>query len=80
MVALQKAGRCEEAITQAMHLLRIMPGSAEAHRNMGFIYAAGGRSADAVRHFEQALRLDPNDKAADEGLRRSKAVMERNGS
>ena len=38
-----------------------MPRSAEAHDLIAGIYLKGGRSADALRHLQQALELQPGD-------------------
>ena len=40
--------------------LRLRPGYAEAHNNLGAALAAQGKTADARAQLEQALRFRPN--------------------
>ena len=58
-VALQRAGRIQEAISHYEHSLRLNPNIAEVHNNLGLALAGEGRIQEAITHYEQALRLDP---------------------
>jgi tetratricopeptide (TPR) repeat protein len=40
--------------------LKIRPGWAEAHNNLGIALASQGRIAEALKHFERAVELNPN--------------------
>jgi len=48
--------------------LRIKPDDAEAHNNLGALFAQTGRVAEAKEHYEEALRLDPDDAEAHNNL------------
>jgi cytochrome c-type biogenesis protein CcmH/NrfG len=39
---------------------------------LGLLYESQGRASDAFQEFENALRLDPKNKAAQEGRKRNK--------
>jgi cellulose synthase operon protein C len=47
---------------------RINPQDAGAHNNLGVVYYNKGLYDDAVRHFEQALELDPRMQVAERNL------------
>lgn len=53
------------------------PANSMAHRDLGVIYAARGRNADAVAQFQQAIRLAPNDVNAHYRLARLYRTMGR---
>ncbi|MBN2473632.1 MAG: tetratricopeptide repeat protein [Pirellulales bacterium] len=58
--ALTKLGRPEEARLQYLDLLELKPHSAVAHYNLGnVLLRIPGQLDQAVRHYEQALRIDP---------------------
>jgi len=59
-VALEKAGRMEEAIAPWEQALRIKPDYIEAHYNLGIALGQLGREEDAIGHWEQALRIKPD--------------------
>ena len=59
-VALQKAGRMQEAIAPWEQALRIKPDYAEAHYNLGNALGRAGREQEAIGHWEQALRIKPD--------------------
>ncbi len=44
-----------------------------AHNNLGILYAESGDRAQAVRHFEEAVRLQPSDEAFRANLQRARA-------
>ena len=58
-VALQKAGRFDEAASQLREAIRLEPRHARAHSNLGNVQFAQGRYAEAIRTYDEALRLDP---------------------
>jgi tetratricopeptide (TPR) repeat protein len=58
-VALDEAGRADEALHHLEESLRIAPHSL-AHYNAGNILAAQGRLDEAVVHFREARRRDPD--------------------
>jgi len=57
-MALEEAGRPDEAAALYRHALEIHPGSARAWANLGNAEAAGGREAEAERAYRRALELD----------------------
>jgi len=59
-IALQKAGRDQEAISKLNQALRIKPNFAEAHSHIGAIFLRHGKVSDAILHFEAALQINPN--------------------
>lgn len=59
-VALDKAGRLQEAIVQYEHALRIRSDYAKAHNNLGVALRQTGKIPEAIRHYEQALRINPH--------------------
>jgi tetratricopeptide (TPR) repeat protein len=62
-------GRFDEAIAERREALRLKPGSATVHNNMGATLARiPGRIGDAVPEFEEALRLRPTYAEADNNL------------
>jgi tetratricopeptide (TPR) repeat protein len=63
-------GRLPDAIDQFEAGLRVEPTSAEANNRLGVAYAQMGRSDEATRHFEIALRLNPELSAARANLLR----------
>lgn len=60
-VALEKAGRIEEAAAHYREAIRLEPRHIRAHFNLGNLRFQQGRYAEAIPPFEQALRLDPDD-------------------
>ena len=63
-IALERAGRVQEAMVQYEQALRLNPNLAAAHYNLGVALARMGRVPEAVEHYEQALRLMPDLAAA----------------
>ncbi len=49
-------------------LTRLIPNDAQAHADLGAIYAASGKPAEAERQFRTALSLDPKHASAMTGL------------
>ncbi len=66
--ALTRLGRRKEASAVTRSALSEDPEHQPAHARLGWIGLAGGRHADAVLHFREALRLDPHDDRARHGL------------
>ena len=42
-------------------LVQSAPGNSMAHRDLGIVYAEQDRKQDALREFQMALKLTPND-------------------
>ena len=57
--------------------MRIDPEDTETHNNLGVVYAALGRTAEAVAQFQEALRVDPVNARAAENLRSMQSVIKR---
>jgi tetratricopeptide (TPR) repeat protein len=53
------AGDLNLARTQFEQSIRMDPNRAEAHNNLGVVYLRAGRLAEALPHFEDALRIQP---------------------
>ena len=60
-----------------MEALRISPHDAQSHNNLGVALAEQGRLEEAVVHFTEALRIDPNFKEAQRNLELSQELMEK---
>ena len=63
-IALQRAGRAQEAIEQYEQALRVTPNDAVTHYNLGIGMQRVGRLPEAIRQWEQAVRLSPDMVAA----------------
>jgi Flp pilus assembly protein TadD len=48
--------------------LRLDPQDAQAHLNLGTMYAQGGRNEEAIRELEASLQLNPNSAIAHANL------------
>ncbi len=59
-VALEKAGRLDEAVAQYAEAVRLEPRHAKAHSNLGTARSGQRRYAEAIVAYEEALRLDPS--------------------
>ena len=59
-VALDDAGKTDEAIVHYHEALRLQPGLAEAHTNLGAALAEKGRTEEAIAQYREALRLKPS--------------------
>jgi Flp pilus assembly protein TadD len=58
-IALQSAGRLDEATEQYHIALGFDPKDAKAHYDLAGVLMAQSKVDEALEHFEQALRLDP---------------------
>ena len=65
---LRTLGREAEAVKRYEDALRVDPGLAAAHFNLGCVHLQAGRLPEAVTRFEQALKIDPNYEAAHTSL------------
>lgn len=70
----QEAGKLDEAIAAYRESLRLRPGDALTHNNLGIVLATRGRPVEAAEHFEKAVRGFP---AAYENLGRVLATLGR---
>ncbi len=59
-LALQQAGKFEDAIAHYEQALRIKPDIVEAHNNLGVALEDQRKVLEAIAHFEQALRIKPD--------------------
>jgi protein O-mannosyl-transferase len=55
--------------------VRIRPDYAEVYYNLGIVLENAGRVQEAIRHFEQALRINPGAIEARNKLARLRAVQ-----
>jgi tetratricopeptide (TPR) repeat protein len=60
-VALERAGRVEDAVTHYEQALRIRPDYADAHYNLGVALEQTGKPAEAIGQYERALRIKSGD-------------------
>ena len=60
--ALLDDGNPDGALDEVQSILAASPQEAQAHRLAGDLYRRGGALSEAVRHLEQAVRLDPGDR------------------
>jgi len=58
-IALQKAGRLDEAVEEYHVALGFEPSSAKAHYNLASVLIAQDKIDEAAEHFATALRFDP---------------------
>lgn len=70
-VALNQAGRKNEAIEILETAVRAGSGSAELHNSLGLIYAESNRMDEARDQFNRALQINPNFTPAQNNLRRA---------
>lgn len=61
---LKRERRLDEAIAEFEKLLTIDPALAKAHLELGTLYAATARNAEAIEHLKIAAVNDPNDPGA----------------
>jgi tetratricopeptide (TPR) repeat protein len=56
-----QAGSIEEAITELEKLLATHPEYARAHNDLGVLYYQSGSKEKTLIHYEEAVRLEPNE-------------------
>lgn len=69
---LLQAERLDEAVAVFQLGLELHPNAAQTHTNLANAFALQGNLQQARAHYEQALQLDPNHTAAQDGLDRLK--------
>jgi Flp pilus assembly protein TadD len=55
----------------------LRPDDAQVHFNLGLLEARRGRRAEAIQHFESALRLDPSNTETAAALDEARALPTR---
>ena len=53
-------GKYEEAVVHFTEALRLNPGFANAHNNLGDVLYTQGKNEEAAAHYAEALRLSPD--------------------
>ncbi|MDF1838731.1 MAG: tetratricopeptide repeat protein [Planctomycetota bacterium] len=66
--ALRLLNRRDEAGSAIERLGELSPNDPDVHNSMGWLCLQDGRPTEAMNHFREALRLDPDDGGAREGL------------
>jgi len=59
-LALQSAGRIQEAVGYWEQVLQLNPDYADAHNNLGIVLGQAGKINAAIDHFQQAVRINPD--------------------
>jgi len=67
-VAYFAVGQLDDCEQQLQYVLRIAPSSPRAHSHLGTLRARQGKNMEAAGEFRTALKLDPNDLEAAQGL------------
>lgn len=74
---LHKAGRLEQAASAYREALAVDPSAPDVHNDLGAVLATLGRMEEAVRHFGEAVRLNPGDAGARENYARARQMLEK---
>ena len=77
--ALSAAGRFEQAEIAFRRCISLAPTLAGAHTGLGIVLAETHRLADAINEFRAAVRLQPNDRAALDDLKKAEAMTQGQG-
>jgi tetratricopeptide (TPR) repeat protein len=77
--ALSATGQFDKAEAVFRRCIALAPDVASAHTGLGIVLAETRRLAAAAEEFRSALRLQPDDPAALENLRRAESMMETEG-
>jgi Flp pilus assembly protein TadD len=72
-------GRYAEAVGEFGEALRLDPGAADVHNNLGGVLAEAGRLPEARAQFEEALRLKPDYAEARDNLERVRSLERAGG-
>ena len=72
--ALDAGGRRDEAVAAYRQALRLHPGLADAHNELGVMLAELGRIDEAILEFQDAVRLAPESADARANLARALAM------
>ncbi len=67
-IALDAAGKLDDALLEYREAIRIDPASVDVHINMGIVLARQGKIDEAILEYREALRMAPNHPAAKENL------------
>ena len=63
-VALEAAGKGQDAADRYAEAIRLDPSYSSAHNNLGNVVAANGQINDAIGHYREAVRTDPENAEA----------------
>jgi len=74
--ALAAVGRFDQAEATFRHCIAQAPTLAGAHTGLGIVLAETGRLDEAITEFRAALRLQPNDPAALDDLKRAEGMQQ----
>jgi Flp pilus assembly protein TadD len=77
--ALAAVGQFDQAEAAFRRCITIAPTLAGAHTGLGIVLAETHRLADAVTEFRAAVRLQPNDPAALDNLKRAEDLIQGQG-
>ncbi len=75
-LVLAREGRFSAALAELNEVLRLNPGSAEAHSNLGGVLLMAGQAEKSVPYLRTALRLKPGLAAAEDNLRRAQIEID----
>ena len=67
-----------EAIFRWQHILRIEPQNAKVHNNLGVAYEAVGKIDEAIKAYERATELEPENKFYRFNYRKCRMHVQRN--
>ncbi|MCM3872637.1 MAG: tetratricopeptide repeat protein [Pyrinomonadaceae bacterium] len=77
-VKYRRGGLSKQASQLFEKALQLNPNYADAHYDLGYAYFDQGRWEDAIRSFENAIRIDPKDKKTRAGLYEARVRVGRN--
>ena len=75
--ALASGGQFDQAEAAFRRCIALAPTMAGAHTGLGIVLAETNRLTDAITEFRAALRLQPNDPAALDDLKKAEQLMQR---
>ena len=67
-----------EAIFRWQHILKIEPQNAKVHNNLGVAYEAVGKIDEAIKAYERATELEPDNKFYRFNYRKCRMQVQRN--